>query len=197
MDDAGTEHDERLAPRRTARSATSAPGPNRPRRTRRPARRGRHAGPRQHPPPPLPDADARASAAGRPLHVAARAVSGLVADRRRGGVRRRTHRPRGARAVRVHDGLRPPLRLPARSRGPDRGRGPGGARDRRADRRLARLDGSRRLGRRPPARRARRGARRRARRDRAPRRRRCTSRATVPGCSWPSPRARRSPSPAA
>ena len=55
--------------------------------------------------------------------------------------------------------------------GPDRGRGAGGARARRAHRRLARLDGPRRLRRRPAARRARRGARRRARRDRAARRR--------------------------
>ena len=35
-------------------------------------RRRRHAGPRQHPSPPVPDPDARTGAAGRPLHVAAR-----------------------------------------------------------------------------------------------------------------------------
>ena len=103
--------------------------------------------------------------------MAARALSGLVADRRRVRVRRRPHGPRRARALRLHDRLRPPLRLPARPHGPDRGRGAGGARARRADRRLARLDGSRGVRRRAPARRAGRGHRRGAGRHRAPRRR--------------------------
>ena len=160
-------------------------------------RRRRHAGTRQYPPPPLPDPHPGPGAGGRPLHLAARAVPGLVTDRRGGGVRRGTHRPRGARALRLHDGVRPPLRLPAGTRGADRGRGAGRTRDRRADRRLTRVDGSRRLRRRPSARRAGRGHRRRARRDRAPRRRCCTSPAPAPGSSSPSHRARRSPSPGA
>ena len=139
------------------------------RREGRPEGRRRHAGPRQHAPPPLPDAHARPGPGGRPLHLAARALPRLVADRRRVGVRGRPHRPRRARALGLHDRLRPSLRVPEGPRGPDRGRGAGGARDRRADRRLARLDGPRRVGRRPAARRARGGARRRARRDRAAR----------------------------
>ncbi len=39
-----------------------------------------------------------------------------AAHRRRGGVRRRAHRPRRAGALRLHDRLRPPLRLPAAAR---------------------------------------------------------------------------------
>ena len=70
-------------------------------------------GPRQHPPSPVPDADARASAAGRPLHLAEDAVSDLGAHRRRDAVRGGADRPRRAGAVGLHDGLRPPLRLPA------------------------------------------------------------------------------------
>ena len=151
----------RLRARRRRRRAA------RERRARRPRRRARHARARQHPPPPLPDADARAGAAGRPLHVAPRAVSGLGAHRRGGGVRGRAHRARRARAVGLHDRLRPPLRLPARAHGADRGGGAGGARARGADRRVARLDGPRRVGRRPSARRAGRGPRRRARGHRA------------------------------
>ena len=198
MDDAGTEHESGWLlvdgddDRRRRRGRRAGGGD-----ARRPERRGRHAGPRQHPPPPLPDPHPRPGPGGRPLHLAARAVPRLVADRRRGRVRRRAHGPRRARALRLHDRVRPPLRLPAGPRGPDRGRGAGGARDRRADRRLARLDGSRRLRRRPASRRARRGARRRARRDRAARRRCCTSPAPARGCSWRSRRARRSRSPAA
>ena len=80
-------------------------------------------------------------------------------------------RPRRARTLRLHDGLRPPLRLPARTRRADRGRGAGGTRARRADRRLARLDGPRRVRRRAAARRARGGHRRGARGHGAPRRR--------------------------
>ncbi len=89
--------------------------------------------------------------------------------RRRGRARGRTHRARGARALGLLDRLRPPLRLPARTPGDRRGRGGGRARARRAHRRLARVDGPRRLRRRAPARRARRGARRRARGHRASR----------------------------
>ena len=127
-------------------------------------RRGRHAGPRQHAPPPVPDAHACASAAGRPVQLAARALSRLGGDRRGGGVRGGAHRARRARPVGLLDRVRPPLRLPARPHRPDRGGGAGGAGARRPDRRLARLDGPRRLRRRPPAGRARRGHRR----DRSP-----------------------------
>ena len=75
------------------------------------ARSSRRA--RQHPSPPLPDPDARAGAGRRPLHVAAHALPGLGADRRGDGVRRRSNRPRRARALGLLDRLRPPLRLPA------------------------------------------------------------------------------------
>ena len=160
----------------------------------RPQRRRRHARARQHAPPPLPDPHARPGAGGRPLHLAARAVSRLVADRRRGGVRRRAHRPRGARALGLHDRLRSPLRVSAGPRGPDRGRGAGGPRDRGADRRLARLDGSRRVGRRAAAGRARRGARRRPRGDRAARGAAARARARARAFSSRSRRARPSPS---
>ena len=78
--------------------------------------------------------------------------------------------------------------------GPRRGRGAGGARARRAHRRLARLDGPRRVRRRPPAGRARRGPRRRARRHRAPRRRAARARAPARASRSRSRRARRSPS---
>ena len=86
---------------------------------RRPARRSRRsrrdAGSRQHAPPPLPDPHARPGAGSRPFRMASRALSGLVADRRRGGVRRSPHGTRRARALRLLDRLRPPLRLPARA----------------------------------------------------------------------------------
>ena len=45
------------------------------------------------------------------------ALSRLGADRRRDGVRGRAHRARRARALGLLDGLRPPLRLPARRTG--------------------------------------------------------------------------------
>ena len=138
-------------------------------RGRRPRRSRRHSRPRQHAPPPLSGAHARAGAAGRPLHLAAGAVPRLGRDRRRGRVRGGANRPGRAGAVRLHDGLRPPLPLPARARRPDRGRGAGGGRGRAAARRVARLHGPRRLGRRAAARRDRRGDRRRARRHGAAR----------------------------
>ena len=183
MDDAGTEHrDGWVLVDGRRRSPRSAPARSR--------ERGASAidlggavvtpGPRQHAPPPLPDAHAGAGAGGRPLHLAARALSRLGADRRRGRVRRGPHRARRARALGLHDRVRPPLRLPARPRGAHRGGGAGGARARRADRRLPRLDGPRRLRRRPAAGRARRGARRRPRRDRAPRRSAARARAGRP-----------------
>ena len=126
-------------------------------------------GPRQHPPPPLPDPDPHPGPGGRPLHLAAHALPGLVAHRRGVGVRGRAHGARRARTLGLHDGVRPPLRLPARPRGPDRGGGAGGAGDRCPHRRLARLDGPRRLRRRPATGRARGGDRRCARRHRAAR----------------------------
>ena len=83
----------------------------------------RHARPDQHAPPPLPDAHAHPRAAGRPVHVAADALPAVGADRRGVGVRGGAHRARGARARRLHDRLRPPLRLPARRQRARRGRG--------------------------------------------------------------------------
>ena len=125
MDDAGTRARRRLGARRgRARSRPSGAGEEPAHDdARRPRRRRRHARPRQHAPPPLPDPHARAGPAGRPLHVAPRALPGLGADRRRGGVRGGAHRARGARALGLLDGLRPPLRLPARpARGSSRRR---------------------------------------------------------------------------
>ena len=145
MDDAGASTPAAGCSSRTASSRTSAPARRPRRRARRPRRRGRHARARQHAPPPLPDADARAGAGGRPLHVAARALPGLGAHRRGVGVRGRAHRARRARAVGLHDRLRPPLRLPARDERARRGGGARGARARRPHRRLARLDGPRRV----------------------------------------------------
>ena len=157
-------------------------------------RRGDHARPRQHPPSPVPDPDPRAGPGGGSLHVAARALPDLGADRRRGRVRGRADGARRARPLGLLDGLRPPLRLPAWPSGDRRGGGAGGARARRAARRLARLDGSRRLGRWASARRARRGSRLGARRDRAAPRRAPRGRAREPASRSPSLRALRSPS---
>ena len=156
MDDAGTEHEHGWIRIEDGLVAEVGAG-DAPDGRRGPGRRGRHAGPRQHPPPPLPDADARPRAAGRPLHVAEDALSDVGAHRRRDGVRRRARGPRRARALGLHDGLRPPLRLPARRLRARRGRDARRAGARRAHRRLARLDGPRRVGRRPAARLARRG----------------------------------------
>ncbi len=130
----------------------------------------RHPRPRQHPPPPLPDADARPRAGRRPLHLAAHALPGLGADRRGDALRGRAHRSRRARALGLHDRLRPPLRLPARRSRPHRGRDPAARELGVRHRRLARLDGPRRLRRRPAAGQPGRGDRRGARRHRAPRR---------------------------
>ena len=88
---------------------------------------------------------ARAQEVDRSSSGCASCIPVWARDRRRGRVRGGAHRARRAGALRLHDRLRPPLRLPARPGGPDRGRGAGGARARRADRRLARLDGPRRL----------------------------------------------------
>ena len=95
----------------------------------------------------------RARAAGLDaLRMARRALSGVGASRRRGRVRRGAHRPGRARALGLLDRVRPPLRLPARPQRHPRGRAAGSARAGPALRRLARLDGSRRLARRPPSR---------------------------------------------
>ena len=158
---------DRGRPRRRGRRGRGARG----RRAGRSRRRARHAGPRQHPPPPLPDAHACPGAAGDALRMAGRALSDLGRDRRGGGVRGRPNGARGADALRLHDRLRPPLRLPARPHMARRGGGPGRPRARVPHRRLARLDGPRRLRRRPAAGRARGGDRRGARRHGAPRRR--------------------------
>ena len=146
-------------------------------RAHRARRRGRHARPRQHPPPPLPDPHSRARAAGDAVRMARRALPDLGPDRRRGRVRRGTHRDRRADALGLHDRLRPPLRLPARPHRARRGGGAGGDGARLPPRRLARLDGPRRLRRRPAAGRARRGDRRGAGRHGAARRRAARDRA--------------------
>ena len=87
MDDAGTEHPKAGSGSRTGSSRRSV----RPcsRTSGGPGRRGRHARARQHASPPVPDAHARTSAAGRPLHVAEDALPALGAHRRRDGVRGR------------------------------------------------------------------------------------------------------------
>ena len=119
--------------------------------------------------------------------MAARALPGVGADRRRGRVRRRAHRPRRARAVGLLDRLRPPLRLPARPRRAGRG----GDRRRRASSacgsspRAARWTSASRDGGLPPdelVEDARRRARRHGAARGARRRRRCVQLAVAP-CS--------------
>ena len=186
----------RLDPRRgrLRRSGRDGRGAGRG-RAHRARRRGRHTRPRQHPPSPLPDPHARPGAAGDAVRMARRALPDLGPDRRGGRVRRGPHRDRRADALRVHDRLRPPLRLPARPHRARRGGGAGGDGARLPPRRLARLDGPRRLRRRPAAGRARRGDRRRARGHGAARRSSCTRPGPAPGSRSQSRRARRSPSP--
>ncbi len=123
-DDAGTEHPDGLGARRgrihlaVGRGRGAGSG-----RARRPRRRGRHARARQHAPPPVPDPHPRAGPAGRSLQLAPRALPAMGGDRRRVRARRGAHRARRARALGMHDRLRPPLRLPARAHGARRGRG--------------------------------------------------------------------------
>ena len=76
MDDAGTEHESGwlLVDGTTIAAVGSGAEPAAAARVDLRGR-GRHAGPRQHAPPPLPDAHPRPGPAGRPLHLAARAVS--------------------------------------------------------------------------------------------------------------------------
>ncbi len=127
---------------------------------REPRRRARHARPDQHAPPSLPDPHAHARPAGRPLHVAARALSALGTHRLPGRVRGGAVRAGRACAVGLLDGLRPPLRLPRAGwhRAPERGdHGRRGARD--APHRRARLHEPRRVEGRLTAGRARRGRR--------------------------------------
>src|SRR4051794_30209102 len=150
--------------RRAGRGGRSAAG----RGLREPRRRARHAGSRQHAPPPLPDPDAHPGPAVRSLQLAPRALSALEPCGPRQRIRGGAHRARRARPRRLHDGLRPPLRLPARPEGPGGGGDPGRARARRAPRRLARVHGRRRVGRRPASGRPRRGRGRRARRHGGP-----------------------------
>ena len=92
MDDSGDELRTAGCSSATGWSRRSAAARRPRRRGRRPRRRGRHAGARQHPPPPLPDADAGPGAGGDAVRVAARAVPGVGADRRRGRVRGRPDR---------------------------------------------------------------------------------------------------------
>ena len=75
-DDAGTEHESGwLLVEDGVVAAVGVGRRARGRRARRPRRRRRHAGPRQHPPPPVPDAHACPRAGGRPLQLAPRALS--------------------------------------------------------------------------------------------------------------------------
>ena len=130
--------------------------------------------------------------------LAPRALPGLGADRRRGGVRRGPHRARGARALRA---ARPSSTTTTSS---PRGRDGLIEAEVQAARelgvRIVASRGSMDLGVSDgglPARRAGRGARRRARRDGAARRARCTSRARRARPDRRRARARRSRSPAA
>ena len=137
---------------------------------RRPRRRGRHARARQHAPPPVPDAHARPGAGRDALRVARRALPGLGA----GSTPSPSTRPRGpgSPSSRCQVAQRcSTTTTSSRAGGPGSGRRrcrrPGA---RRPDRRLARLDGPRRVARRPPARLAGRADRRHPRRHRAARR---------------------------
>ena len=123
----------------------------------RPQRPDRAAGLRQHPPPSQPDADAQLSrrAEQQSLSLAEGALPRLGAHRRRRLARQHAGRAGRARAVGLHHGLRPQLRLQERQqrRLPDRG----GARAGRALPRQPRLDVARRIQGRAAARRLRRG----------------------------------------
>ena len=123
----------------------------------RPQRADRAAGFRQHPPPSQPDADAQSSrrAEQQSLSLAEGALPHLGAHRRGGLARQHADRAGGAGALRLHDGLRPQLRLQERQqRGlPDRGRERAG----RALSRQPRLDVARRIEGRLAAGRLRRG----------------------------------------
>ena len=151
----------RLHRRGRRRPGAGGRGRGGPHRRPRPAR---HARPRQLPPPPLPVGHARARAGQHAVRVAAGALSGLVARRRRDRAGRRPRRAGRARALGLHDRVRPPLPLPARRRRPARGRDRGGARGRAALPPLPRLDGPRPQPGRAAARRGRRGPRRDPRR---------------------------------
>ena len=110
------------------------------------ARRRRHAGPRQHAPPPLPDAHARPGAGGRPLHVAADALPGLGADRRRdASTPPRAPASPSSRSPAARPSSTTTTSSRAASRGLVEAEMQRGARARRAHRRLARLDGPRRV----------------------------------------------------
>ncbi len=158
MDDAGTEHRSGWLQIEDGLVVATGSGAA-ARARRRSGRRSRHAGLRQHPPSPLPEPHARPRAGRRPVHLAEDAVPGVGPTRRRDGVRGCPRRAGRARAVGLLDGVRPPLRLPARRLGSRRGRAAGCARARAAVRRVAGLDGSRRVGRRSAAGFARRGSR--------------------------------------
>ena len=126
MDDAGTEY-----PTAGCSSTTDVVAASATARSPTPTERvdplaRRHARPRQHPPSPLPDADTCAGAAGGPLHLAARALPGLGSASTPRPSSGRPHGTRRARALRMLDRVRPPLRLPTRPGGADRGRGAGG-----------------------------------------------------------------------
>ena len=99
-------------------------------------------------------------AAGDAVRVARRALPGVGADRRRHVLGGGARRPGGARAVGLLGVDRSPLRVPARRRGPPRGRDRRRRVRRSALSPMPRLDGSRALGWRAPARRGRRGPRR-------------------------------------
>ena len=137
-----------------------APARSRGRAADRRARLPGHAGPRELPPPPVPVGDARAGDGRDALRVARRALSRLGAHRRRDRRGGRARRARVARGVGLHDLDGPPLRLPARRRGPPRRRDRGRRAHRPALPPVPRRDGPRREPGRAAAGLARRGPRR-------------------------------------
>ena len=169
MDDAGTEHERGwLRIEDGLISAVGAGEPPEPGDDLQ--RRRRHARLRQHPPSPLPEPHARSGAGRRPLHLAERRSTRSG----RGSMRRWSTRPR----ARASPSSRSPAARPSSTTTTSsRAASPGWSRPRSraareigaADRRLARVDGPRRVRRRPAARLAGRGDRRRPRRHRAAR----------------------------
>ena len=75
-----------------------------------------HAGPGQHPPPPLPVGRPAGSPSTPPVRVADHALPGLGGHRRGRRARRGQRRAGLARPHRLHHDDRPPLRLPPRGR---------------------------------------------------------------------------------
>ena len=189
MDDAGTEHERGWLRVEDGLVAEVGAGDAARARGEDLRRRGRHARPRQHAPPPLPDAHARPGAGGRPLHLAADALPGLgAASTTRWSTPPRapgspSSRSPGCTTVFDHHYV-----FPRGVSGLVEAELRAAQRARRAHRRLARLDGPRRVRRRPAARLARRGHRRRS----SPTPSGSPRSPTAPSCRSPSRRARRS-----